>query len=171
MMTKKYFLSKNEILEKEYNSIKEICTNVLRTNNDLYLLNDLVQEVCLILLTQEDESIQTIYERGYFKFYVARIITNQVFSNTSPFHKKYRQRIPYIDIDDIEYNILADKIWDDTNHLLTKKERDIVQLRFVYNLRVTDIAKIKGVSTRQIYKYIERIKKHLKKNINKRFTK
>ena len=162
-MTKKYFLSKNEILEKEYNSIKEICTNVLRTNTDLHLLDDLTQEVCLILLSQENESIQTIYEQGYFKFYVARIITNQVLSNTSPFHKKYRQRIPFIDIDDTEYNMLADKIWIDIHHLLTKKERDIVELRFLYNLKVSVIAKIKGVSTRQIYKHLEKIRKYLKK--------
>ena len=77
-MTKKYFLSKNEIIEKEYNSIREICTNVLRSNKNLYLVDDLVQEVCLILLTQNDESIQTIHERGHFKFYIARIITNLV---------------------------------------------------------------------------------------------
>jgi RNA polymerase sigma factor (sigma-70 family) len=163
-MTKKYFLSKNEIVEKEYNSIREICTNVLRSNKNLYLVDDLVQEVCLILLNQGDESVQTIYEQGYFKFYIARIITNQVFSSTSPFHKKYRQQIPFIDIDDTEeYNPLADKIWLDIQHLLTKKEKKIVQLRYVYNLKVTDIAKIMGVSTRQIYKYIKGITGHLKK--------
>lgn len=163
-MTKKYFLSKNEIIEKEYNSIREICTNVLRSNKDLNLLDDLVQEVCLIILNQSNESVQTIYEQGYFKFYIARIITNQVFSSTSPFHKKYRQQIPFIDIDDTEeYNPLADKIWLDIQHLLTKKEKKIVELRYVYNLKVTDIAKTMGVSTRQIYKYIKGITGHLRK--------
>ena len=163
-MTKKYFLSKNEIVEKEYISIREICTNVLRSNKDLNLLDDLVQEVCLIILTQSDESVQTIHERGYFKFYIARVITNQVFSSTSPFHKKYRQQIPFIDIDDTEeYNPLADKVWIDIHHLLTKKEREIIELRYVYNLKVTEIAKIKKVSTRQVYKYLQRITGYLKK--------
>ena len=163
-MTKKYFLSKNEIVEKEYNSIREICTNVLRSNKDLNLLDDLVQEVCLIILTQSDESVQTIHERGHFKFYIARIITNQVFSSTSPFHKKYRQQIPFIDIDDTEeYNPLADKVWIDIHHLLTKKEREIIELRYVYSLKVTEIAKIKKVSTRQVYKYLQRITGNLKK--------
>lgn len=163
-MTKKYFLSKNEIVKKEYNSIREICTNVLRSNKDLNLLDDLVQEVCLIILTQSDESVQTIHERGYFKFYIARVITNQVFSSTSPFHKKYRQQIPFIDIDDTEeYNPLADKVWIDIHHLLTKKEREIIELRYVYNLKVTEIAKIKKVSTRQVYKYLQRITGYLKK--------
>ena len=163
-MTKRYFLSKNEIVEKEYNSIREICTNVLRSNKDLNLLDDLVQEVCLILLKQNSESIQTIYEQGHFKFYIARIITNQVFSSTSPFHKKYRQQIPFIDIDDSEeYNPLADKVWVDIHHLLTKKEREIIEMRYVYNLKVTEIAKIKKVSPRQIYKYLQRITVYLKK--------
>tara|TARA_Y100000004_G_scaffold194481_1_gene259197 strand:- start:21910 stop:22407 length:498 start_codon:yes stop_codon:yes gene_type:complete len=162
-MTKKYFLSKNEIIEKEYNSIREICTNVLRSNKNLYLVDDLVQEVCLILLKQNNESIQTIYEQGHFKFYIARIITNQVFSSTSPFHKKYRQQIPFIDLDDKEYNPLADKIWIDIQHLLTKKEKKIVELRYVYNLKVVEIAKTMNVSTRQIYKYIKGITGYLKK--------
>tara|TARA_Y100000401_G_scaffold110684_1_gene108130 strand:+ start:1260 stop:1757 length:498 start_codon:yes stop_codon:yes gene_type:complete len=162
-MTKKYFLSKNEIIEKEYNSIREICTNVLRSNKNLYLVDDLVQEVCLILLTQSNESIQTIHERGHFKFYIARIITNQVFSSTSPFHKKYRQQIPFIDLDDTEYNPLADKIWVDIHHLLTKKEKRIIELRYVYNLKVVEIAKTMNVSTRQIYKYIKGITGYLKK--------
>ena len=37
-MTKKYFLSKNEIIEKEYNSIREICTNVLEAIKTFTLL-------------------------------------------------------------------------------------------------------------------------------------
>tara|TARA_R100000908_G_C3754156_1_gene148486 strand:- start:1599 stop:2096 length:498 start_codon:yes stop_codon:yes gene_type:complete len=162
-MTRKYFLSKNEIVEKEYNSIIEICTNVLRSNKNLYLVDDLVQEVCLILLNQNDESVQTIYEQGYFKFYIARIITNQVFSSTSPFHKKYRGQIPFVEINDEEYNYTADMIWADIHHLLTKKEREIVELRYVFGFKVTEIAKIKKVSSRQIYKYLQRITGYLRK--------
>ena len=93
MMTKKYFSCKEQIVNDQYGVIREIAINVLRTNNDLHFLDDLVQEICIILLTQENESIMTIYEQGDFKFYVARIITNQVLSSSSPFHKKYRQRI------------------------------------------------------------------------------
>jgi len=56
-----------------------------------------------------------------------------------------------------------DKIWVDIHHLLTKKERDIVYLRYVYNLKPTEISSIKGISTRQVYKYLERIRGFLKK--------
>jgi len=162
-MTKKSFLCKEQIVESQYNVIREIAINVLRTNNDLHLLNDLVQEVCLILLTQRNESITTIYEQGHFKFYVARIITNQVLSSTSPFHKRYRQKILDLPIIEEEYNPLADKIWVDIHHFLTRKERDLVNLRYVYKLKIKEIAKIKGVSTRQIYKSLSRVKKYLRK--------
>jgi|MDTC01.2.fsa_nt_gb RNA polymerase sigma factor (sigma-70 family) len=163
MMTKKYFSCKEQIINDQYGVIREIAINVLRTNNDLHFLDDLVQEVCLILLTQENESIMTIYEQGDFKFYVARIITNQVLSSTSPFHKKYRKKILNLPIIDEEYNALADRIWVDIHHLLTKKQRNLVNLRFVYKLKVKEIAKINGISTRQVYKSLDKIKKYLKK--------
>mgnify|MGYP003116440161 FL=1 len=162
MMTKKYSFSKNEIIQSQYSTIKEIASNVLRTNNDLHFLNDLTQEVCLILLTQEDESIITIYENGHFKFYVSRIITNQVLSSSSPFHKKYRQKILNFPIIEEDYNPLADQVWLDIKYHLTKKERDLVNLRFVCNFKVSEIATIKGVSNRQIYKSLEKINKYLK---------
>lgn len=162
MMKKKYSFSKNEIIQSQYYAIKEIASNVLRTNNDLHFLNDLTQEVCLILLTQEDESIITIYENGHFKFYVSRIITNQVLSSSSPFHKKYRQKILNLPIIEEDYNPLADQVWLDIKYHLTKKERDLVNLRFVCNLKVSEIATIKGVSNRQIYKSLEKINKYLK---------
>jgi len=161
-MKKKYSFSKNEIIQSQYSAIKEIASNVLRTNNDLHFLNDLTQEVCLILLTQEYESIITIYENGHFKFYVSRIITNQVLSSSSPFHKKYRQKILNLPIIEDDYNPLADQVWLEINDYLTKKERDLVNLRFVCNLKVSEIATIKGVSNRQIYKSLEKINKYLK---------
>ena len=158
MMTKKYFSCKEQIVNDQYDVIREIAINVLRTNNDLHFLDDLVQEICVILLTQENESIMTIYEQGHFKFYVARIITNQVLSSSSPFHKKYRQKILDLPIIDEEYNPLADIIWVDIHHLLTKKQRELVNLRFVYKLKVREIAQIKGVSTRLVYKRLDKIK-------------
>tara|TARA_R110000782_G_scaffold110184_2_gene199351 strand:+ start:84 stop:581 length:498 start_codon:yes stop_codon:yes gene_type:complete len=161
-MKKKYSLSKNDIIQSQYSVIKEIAANILRANNDLHFLNDLTQEVCLILLTQKDEFIITIYNNGHFKFYVSRIITNQVLSFNSPFHKQYRQKILTLPIIEDEYNPLADQVWVNIKHLLTKKERDLVNLRFVYNLKVSEIASIRGVSNRQIYKSLQKINKYLK---------
>ena len=164
-MTKKYFSSKQELIGSEYNNIRDIAFNILKTNNELHFIDDLVQEVCIILLEQNKESIMTIYEQGHFNFYVARVIANQVLSSTSPFHKKYRLKLPKIDLTEEEYNPLADKIWLDAKHLLTKKQKAIINLKYVYCLKVTEIASIIGVSTRKIYKDLQVINKILKKNI------
>jgi len=162
MMKKKFSFSKNEIIQSQYPIIKEIAANILRVNTDLHFLDDLTQDVCLILLTQEEKFIVEVYENGHFKFYVSRVISNQVLSSTSPFHKKYRQKILAFPIIEKEYDHLIDKIWIDIHHSLTKKERDLVDLRFVRNLKASEIAIIKGVSVRQIYKNLDKINKYLK---------
>jgi len=162
-MKKKYSSSKNEIIQSQYSVIKEVSANILRANDDLHFLDDLTQEVCLILLTQREEVIVMIYENGHFKFFISRIITNLVRSSTSPFHKKYRQKALILPIIEGDYDPLADKVWADINHLLTSKERELINYRFVYNLKVSEIAYINSVSTRQIYKNLEKINKYLRK--------
>jgi len=163
-MTKKYFSSKQELIGSEYDNIKDIAFNILRSNNDLHFLDDLVQEVCLILLSQSKESILTIHEQGHFNFYVARIVANQVLSSTSPFHKKYRLKLPKIDLTEEDYNDRADKFWHDVNHLLSNKHRLIVNFRYVYCLKAEQIGSIFAVSKRQIYKDLKKIHSILEKN-------
>ena len=62
MMTKRYSLSKNEIVAQEQGIIRDICASVLSNNRDLHLLDDLVQDINVILLTQLEETIQSLYE-------------------------------------------------------------------------------------------------------------
>tara|TARA_R100000329_G_scaffold87160_1_gene73406 strand:- start:2923 stop:3423 length:501 start_codon:yes stop_codon:yes gene_type:complete len=163
-MTKKYFSSKESLIASEYNNIKDIAFNILKSNNDLHFLDDLVQDVCVILLTQNKESIMTIHEQGHFNFYVARIIANQVLSSTSPFHKRYRLKLPKVDLSEEDYNNKIDKLWDDVNHLLSNKQRLIVNLRYVYCLKPENIGTILSVSKRQIYKDLKKIHNILEKN-------
>tara|TARA_R100000655_G_scaffold110035_1_gene167116 strand:- start:229 stop:729 length:501 start_codon:yes stop_codon:yes gene_type:complete len=163
-MIKKYFSSKESLIASEYDNIKDIAFNILRSNNDLHFLDDLVQDVCVILLTQNKESIMTIHEQGHFNFYVARILANQVLSSTSPFHKKYRLKLPKIDLTEEDYNNTADKFWYDVHHLLSDKHRLIVNLRYVYCLKAEQIGTILAVSKRQIYKDLKKIHNILEKN-------
>jgi DNA-directed RNA polymerase specialized sigma24 family protein len=163
-MTKRYFSSKEELIGSEYDNIKDIAFNILKSNNDLHFLDDLVQDICVILLTQNKESIMTIHEQGHFNFYVARVVANQVLSSTSPFHKKYRLKLPKIDLTEEDYNDLADKFWSDVNHLLSNKQRLMINLRYVYCLKVEQIGSIFAVSKRQIYKDLNKIFNILEKN-------
>ena len=51
--------------------------------------DDLVQDVLIELLNQE--KIVGLYQRGQLKFYIMRIIRNNIQSNTSRFFYRYRR--------------------------------------------------------------------------------
>jgi len=166
-MTKKYSLYKNEIITLEQPVIRQICESVAGRNQDFHLVNDLIQEVNIILLTQSDETIQSLYETNSFRYYVARITTNQVLSNTSPFHKKYRDRglkeAPVYQ----DYDTKADELWQEALNIKNKFTKDVIMLRYEYDLKIREIAKIKDVSERYIYKTLAKTQVKLKKKLEK----
>jgi len=165
MMTKRYSLSKNEIIELEQTTIREICSNVLISNNDSHLIDDLVQDVSLILLNQSKETIQTVFETNTFSFYVARIVTNQVLSNTSPFHNTYRLRESVSILNREEYDFKLDEIWYKAMNLTNDMAKTIIYLRFEYGLKIKEIATLKSVSPRYVHKVLSKSYETLKKDV------
>ena len=161
MMKKTYSLSKNEIISNQYGLVKEICSCVLVRNNETHLIDDLTQEICLILLSQDDITIQSLHETNQLRYFIARIITNQVLSTTSPFHKKYRLQKLKTPIIYDDYNPLADVMWREALIL----DDNIIVLRFEYGLKIREIAKINGITPRyvhyQINKYLDTLKEKL----------
>lgn len=158
MMKKTYSLSKNEIISNQYGLIKEICSCVLVRNNETHLISDLTQEICLILLSQDDITIQSLHETNQLRYFIARIVTNQVLSTTSPFHRKYRLQKFKTPIIYDDYNPLADVMWREALIL----DDNIIVLRFEYGLKIREIAKINGITPRyvhyQINKYLSTLK-------------
>jgi DNA-directed RNA polymerase specialized sigma24 family protein len=63
------------------------------------LCDDLLQEVLLCLFEKPEAKILEAHEKGYFRFYVVRIVMNFASSKNSQFHKKYRNRDEVIPID------------------------------------------------------------------------
>lgn len=59
--------------------------------------DDLVQEIYLILLQYDQQKLNEIKEKNQLRFFIARIIRNQWFSDTSPFFKQYRKYYKYKD--------------------------------------------------------------------------
>lgn len=53
--------------------------------------DDLAQEIYLIILQYDTNTLQKLYEKKQLKFYIAKIITNQFFSKTSSFYKTYKK--------------------------------------------------------------------------------
>ena len=54
-------------------------------------LCDLVQMVYLVLLEYDDDKILDLWTNGEIRFFIARIITNQLNSRTSPFWRIIRK--------------------------------------------------------------------------------
>tara|TARA_B110000467_G_C18331672_1_gene493658 strand:+ start:1201 stop:1692 length:492 start_codon:yes stop_codon:yes gene_type:complete len=163
MTQKKYSLYKNEIIAQEQGTIRDICASVLANNKDLHLIDDLVQDINLILLSQMEEIIQSLHETNQFRFFVARIVTNQVLSTTSPFHNTYRLREPKTPLISDDYDKLPDELWES----LLKIDDNIPYLRFEYGLKIQEIATINGVSTRYVYKKLAKHLKNIKKSVEK----
>ena len=163
MTQKKYSLSKNEIIAQEQVTIRDICISVLANNKDLHLIDDLVQDINLILLSQMEEIIQSLYETNQLRYFVARIVTNQVLSTSSPFHNTYRLREPKDSLISYDYDKLPDELWEN----LLKIDDNIPYLRFEYGLKIKEIATINGVSTRYVYKKLAQHLKNIKKSVEK----
>ena len=53
--------------------------------------DDLVQETYLILLEYDKDKLNEIEEKGDTKFFVSKVITNQINSKTSRFYYKYKK--------------------------------------------------------------------------------
>ena len=164
MMTKKYSLSKNEIVAQEQGIIRDICASVLSNNRDLHLLDDLVQDINVILLTQLEETIQSLYETNQLRYFVARVVTNQVLSTSSPFHKTYRLRDTLKCVSEDDYDDLADRIWEKVIKSNDKVQKDIVILRFEYSFKIKEIALIQNISTRYVHRLLNRVYEELRKN-------
>lgn len=81
--------SKQEIITALYNG--QNFNDCLQKMEPAHLREDLKQEVALIVCEWPEEKIQQLHEKKQLEFYVVRVILNQIASNTSPFHKKYRR--------------------------------------------------------------------------------
>ena len=67
-------------------------------------LDDLSQMIYIYLLEYDEEKIITLYEEGSLRFFLVRIIKNQWYSHTSPFHYTY-SRLLHRTCDIADYEI------------------------------------------------------------------
>lgn len=61
---------------------------------------DLKQDIYLELLTKNQDFIKRLYEDGKLKYYIIKMISNNIKSNTSPYYykyKKYKERLTFIE--------------------------------------------------------------------------
>lgn len=96
-------MSKNEvvnIIAKE-RMVETAIANIAKTNSDV--LNDLSQNIYLDLLEKDEQKIVKLYEANQIRFFIVRMILNNLFSKNSPFYQTFRKNANLtVDIDGLK---------------------------------------------------------------------
>lgn len=82
-------MSNTEIIEElaKNKIVEEIISNISKgTFKDT---EELIQDIYLNLLEKSPELIIGLYERNELKFFITRMVHNNLFSKNSPFYMKY----------------------------------------------------------------------------------
>lgn len=75
------------IIAKE-RMVETIVSNIAKSSDDL--LNDLVQEIYLDLLQKDDEKIVKLYQSNQIRYFITRIVINNIHSKNSPYWCKIK---------------------------------------------------------------------------------
>ena len=84
-----------KIYETAYEYIEEIIKNIAPADPDN---EDLIQDVALVVLEKPPEFISKLYDKNQLKYYIARVIMNNLFSASSPYYCKYKKHRNTLDI-------------------------------------------------------------------------
>ena len=105
-------MNKNDVIRILENQkfIEKCAKNILKKN--IPFLDDLVQDIYLQLLTKDDELAVGLYERNELRYYIARMLMNQLKSVNSPYYLNYiKPSKNSIEISELKEEIVADEIW------------------------------------------------------------
>lgn len=83
-------MDREEVINRIISSgvVEEVIDNI--GVKELYR-DDLIQETYLILLEYDQNRLKEIEEKGDMRWFITRIITNQINSKTSRFYYKYKK--------------------------------------------------------------------------------
>lgn len=69
--------------------VEEIAYNIGdRGDEDL---KDLVQDIYINLMEKEDSLIENLYSTNQLKFYIVKMVVNNIHSKNSPYYTKYKK--------------------------------------------------------------------------------
>ena len=71
--------------------VEQICSNIAKSADCDDTLKDLSQEIYLDLLSKDEEKIVSLYETNQIRFFVVRMVTNNLFSKNSPFYQTFKK--------------------------------------------------------------------------------
>ena len=98
-------MTKNEIIEiiAKERMVEQICSNIAKSADCDDTLKDLSQEIYLDLLSKDEEKIVNLYETNQLRFFIVRMVTNNLFSKNSPYYQVFRKNTnTTVDIDNFK---------------------------------------------------------------------
>ena len=96
-------MTKNEVISiiAKEKMVETAIANIAKTNSDV--LNDLSQNIYLDLLEKDEQKIVKLYEDNQIRFFVVRMILNNLFSKNSPFYQTFKKNANLtVDIDNLK---------------------------------------------------------------------
>ena len=84
--------------------VEEIVYNI--GSKDDEDLKDLIQDIYINLLEKEDNLIETLYNENQLKYFIIRMVVNNIHSKNSPYYTKYKKE----KINKVKIEELYDKI-------------------------------------------------------------
>jgi hypothetical protein len=142
--------------------LRQICKKIGGNLSD-----DLFQELMIILLEYNETKLVDIYNKGYYKWFLVKTLTNQFNSNSSPFNKKYRPK----DIDFIiseTYDHSIDITIDKINKQLNKLhwyDRELFKA-YIESGSYRKLSKQTDIPFNSISRTINHVKNFIRDNIN-----
>lgn len=85
-------MRKHEIIDEwaRNRMVEQLLSTQTQYKGNPYI-DDLAQDIYIILLNEDDELIERLYNEGALVFYTIRIIKNNLYSTTSEFYYKYQK--------------------------------------------------------------------------------
>jgi hypothetical protein len=156
-----------EFVNDNYLALKEAAERI--SGNDP-LSEELLHYTLDEFLRKRD--VESIVESGGGRFYCVRIMMTQWKSVTSPFYHTYRKPSDDIEIESVgeipdeeeDITAMADKIREELQ-LLNWYDRKLFEIFMEENHTISSLARATGIPRTSISLSINRIRKHIKKNL------
>ena len=84
-------MNKQEIIQEisKQKIVEEIVYNIGSKGDED--LKDLIQDIYINLLEKEDSLIETLYNTNQLKYFIIRMVVNNIHSKNSPYYTKYKK--------------------------------------------------------------------------------
>jgi len=161
-----YILDFNQYLINDYDELVKASYKITGSNElSIDLLHYAIEEVTY------KSNLQSIIDSGGMRFYLIRIMITQWRSQTGPFYKAFVKQSDTLELHNVENNIEIEqeKLDVDRVNLIISElpwyDKQLWELYVEGGYNYTELSKATGIPRTSIGLTINRVRKHIKKNL------